>query len=205
MTSSPLGEAADVECQNQKDWRPKKLKGRPQSYAGFRCLVAAPWRGLASWREPATTVSYRLETPTSTAMTKPYGRISLEWTIRNWKISKGKKPYLLTLVAEREERKKILALRNGSILGRWRCGSWWVDLFLTSWLSSPTGRTHWQLGAFQRAGCTREMCLGVPVPPPGRGNTCVQAGVYRSVSEAGKQSPNLQFSCLQFTKAAYKV
>lgn len=115
-----------------------------------------------SWWSPATTISYHPITPTLKAEAKPW-KVSLEWAIRNQKISQRRKPYIWMLVANstrREERKKNLALVIGSIIGRWRCGSSWTLFFPTFWLSLLMGWNHRQLGSFQRVRVHEEDVLG---------------------------------------------
>ena len=88
----------------------------------------------------------------------------------NRKISRGRKPFILPLVAG--SRKGREGEKAGSC--EWQCfrqvscDFWWVLFFLAGWLSSQRGWDHWQLGSFQRVwayegsvlGCASALAVG---------------------------------------------
>lgn len=97
---------------------------------------------------------------------------------------------------------KDLALGNGSVLGRWSRGSWWTQVSLQLRLPHSQGEITHSWGLSGGWGCTREVCLGMPVPWQAEANSAA----VRYVPQFPTPGSSLHiFHCCQITRAAHKV
>lgn len=171
MTSSTLGEAADMDCPNQKEWRAKKLKGHLQSYplAGPGSqgqLLEEDWGAVGKQQPQFLTIEKH-----------PHWRQRPGWWenilgMNHYKSEdfKGKKAIHFTVSSRQQKGERGRETRPWE----WQCfrqvsgGFGWVLFFLTVWLSSQRGWDHWQLGSFQRVwvheggvlGCACALAVG---------------------------------------------
>lgn len=168
MTSSTLGEAADMDCPNQKEWRAKKLKGHLQSYplAGPGSqgqLLEEDWGAVGKQQPQFLTIEKH-----------PRWRQRPGWWenilgMNHYKLEdfKGKKAIHFTVSSrqqkgERGERNP--APGSGSASGRWAVVSDECFSSLLCGFLHKEGETTDSWDPSRGCGYMREVCLGVPVP-----------------------------------------
>lgn len=186
MTSSILGEAAEVEFQNQKE-RSKIHRGGIPVLSTCRIQIprAALWGRLLSWWETPTMCFNGHSTP----LLKAKGESPWNEPLETGRCEGEQTPSILMLAdSKRKKLKKKPGFSEWQYFRQVECGSW-VQFFFPSWLSSLTGWSHRQLGDFSWGwGCERKMCCDGQSSwrqghPP---------GAYLTVFKTGKQSWHLQ-------------
>lgn len=195
MTSSTLGEAAHVECQNQKEWSAKELKRCPPHRSPQPLGSDSQLQPFEGGGE--LTNHNRSFSPLSNTCAEGQGPALRENILgeNHYKsdFQRGKKPFILPLGAESQ--KGTPAPENGSVSGRWAvvCDESPSSALQSFLHEQGEAADSWDPSR-RSGGAGRAVCWGVPGPGS---RVCTF-----TVPQTDKQLWSLQ--SFPFPKAAYK-